>query len=437
MIISKSPAGKYMLGIDLTDEYCQISYLYNKKARFGRGFVNAATGGVSREPVTYSTAAGQEAYNIPTALCRLKDSSVWLAGYDALEADQAGEGTAVKDLLKKARKDANILLEGEEYSAGALLALYLRRCLALLEPEITPDLIAAVAFTAPDMDYELEQILVRAFSRLDLGLQKVICESHEESFYSYMLMQDAEQRRTGMLLCEYGADGAVSFSTLLYNRRTNPVVYWTQRQDRRIDPGLQKVGKDREFTLAVQEVLQQNEASAVYLTGEGFEGGWLREGAVCLCRGRRVFQGENLFSKGAAYSALLHVDRPSEIQDSVFLAGDALRSNIGIEVVLREQLGYHVLLDAGVKWYNAEVEEDFILENGKEFSLLRTPVTGGEAQELTVHLDGIPDRPDRTTRLRVVLTMPAAGRLRVQITDLGFGDIFPTGGGVWEEIFEV
>ena len=261
-----------MLGIDLTDEYCQISYLYNKKARFGRGFVNAATGGVSREPVTYSTAAGQEAYNIPTALCRLKDSSVWLAGYDALEADQAGEGTAVKDLLKKARKAANILLEGEEYSAGALLALYLRRCLALLEPEITPDLIAAVAFTAPDMDYELEQILVRAFSRLDLGLQKVICESHEESFYSYMLMQDAEQRRTGMLLCEYGADGAVSFSTLLYNRRTNPVVYWTQRQDRRIDPGLQKVGKDREFTLAVQEVLQQNEASAVYLTGEGFEG---------------------------------------------------------------------------------------------------------------------------------------------------------------------
>ncbi len=413
MIISKSPAGKYMLGIDLTDEYCQISYLYNKKARFGRGFVNAATGGVSREPVTYSTAAGQEAYNIPTALCRLKDSSVWLAGYDALEADQAGEGTAVKDLLKKARKDANILLEGEEYSAGALLALYLRRCLALLEPEITPDLIAAVAFTAPDMDYELEQILVRAFSRLDLGLQKVICESHEESFYSYMLMQDAEQRRTGMLLCEYGADGAVSFSTLLYNRRTNPVVYWTQRQDRRIDPGLQKVGKDREFTLAVQEVLQQNEASAVYLTGE------------------------DLFSKGAAYSALLHVDRPSEIQDSVFLAGDALRSNIGIEVVLREQLGYHVLLDAGVKWYNAEVEEDFILENGKEFSLLRTPVTGGEAQELTVHLDGIPDRPDRTTRLRVVLTMPAAGRLRVQITDLGFGDIFPTGGGVWEETFEV
>ena len=158
---------------------------------------------------------------------------------------------------------------------------------------------------------------------------------------------------------------------------------------------------------------------------------------MLLCRGRRVFQGENLFSKGAAYSALLHVDRPAEIPESVFLSPDALRSNIGIEVLMREQTGYHVLLDAGVKWYNAEVEEDFILENGKEFSLVRTPVTGGETQELKVQLDGLPDRPDRTTRLRAVLSMPAADRLRVQVTDLGFGDIFPSEGGNWEATFPV
>ena len=88
-----------MLGIDLCDEYCQISYLYNKRARFGRGFVNAATGGVSREPVTFSAVQGQEAYNIPLALCKLKDSPVWIVGDQALEADREGEGTAVTSLL--------------------------------------------------------------------------------------------------------------------------------------------------------------------------------------------------------------------------------------------------------------------------------------------------------------------------------------------------
>ena len=106
MIISKSPVGKYMVGIDLTDTYCQVSWLYNKRARFGRGFVNAATGGVSREPLTYSKVPGQEAYNIPATLCKRKDSAAWLAGPEAEETARAGEGTAVTGLLRKAREDA-------------------------------------------------------------------------------------------------------------------------------------------------------------------------------------------------------------------------------------------------------------------------------------------------------------------------------------------
>ena len=437
MIISKSPAGKFMLGIDLSDEYCQISYLYNKRARFGRGFINAVTGGVSREPVTFSTVRDQELYNIPMALCKLTDSPVWLVGDDALEAGRENEGTTVTSLLQKARDDVSVRIEGEEYGAGALLALYLSRCLALLEPVIVPEQIAAVVFTASTMDYSTEQMVQRAFGRLGLNVQQVLCESYQESFFNYMLMQDAEQRRAGMLLCEYAADGMIRFSTLLYNRRTSPMVYWTESETREIPLSLGPAGRDREFSLAVQEILGKNEASAVYLTGEGFEGGWMKDAAVFLCRGRRVFQGENLFSKGAASSALLHVDKPSEIPDSIYLSGDALRSNIGIEVLLREQMGYHVLLDAGIKWYNAEVEEDFILENGKEFNLLRTPVTGGDPQQLTVRLDGIPDRPDRTTRIRVLLTMPGADRLKVQVTDMGFGDIFPSEGGVWEGTFTV
>ena len=339
MIISKSPTGKFMVGIDLMDEFCQISYLYNKRARFGRGFVNAATGGISREPVTFSAVPGQEVYNIPMVLARRKNSAAWLAGQEALDAVREGEASAVTKLLEKARGEMPVRFEGEEYSPGSLLALFLRRCLTMLEPDIAPEQIAAIVFTAPQMDYALEQILLRAVGRLEIGVQQVICESHQESFYHYMLMQDAEQRRAGMLLCEYGADGEISFSTLLYNRRTNPVVYWALSEMRNIAPGDTGPVRDRAFALTVQEILQQNEASCVYLTGQGFDGGWMKETAAFLCRGRRVFMGENLFSKGAAYSALLHVDRPSEIPESIFLAPDALCSNIGIEVLLREQIG--------------------------------------------------------------------------------------------------
>lgn len=437
MIISKPSTGKYVLGIDLTDEYCQISYLYTKRVRFGRGFINTATGQISREPVTFSTVQGQEIYNIPAVLCKQKGSPVWFAGQQALEAGLEGEGTTVDRLLQRMKEDSVVRIEGEDYSPGSLLALFLRRCLSMMEPEITADEITAVAFTSPQMDFGAEQLIRRAFSRLELDIPVVLCESHEESFFSYMLMQDAEQRRAGMLLCEYSRDGNIRFSTLLYNRRTSPVVYWAETKNAKIGQTLPPGGRDREFALAVQQVLEKNEASSVYLTGEGFEGGWMKEAAALMCRGRRVFQGENLFSKGAAYSALMHVDWPSEIPESIFLSEDALHSNIGIDVLMREQMGYHVLLDAGVKWYNAEVEEDFILENGREINLICTPVTGGAQRKLTVPLDGIPDRPDRTTRIRVLLTMPESDRLRVQVTDMGFGDIFPSEGGEWEEVFEV
>ena len=103
-----------MLGIDFSDEYCQISYLYNKRARFGRGFVNAATGGITREPVTFSAVQGQEAYEIPVALCKRTGSSVWLAGQAALETASDGEGTAVTGLLEKAREDRPVMGDGEE-----------------------------------------------------------------------------------------------------------------------------------------------------------------------------------------------------------------------------------------------------------------------------------------------------------------------------------
>ena len=37
----------------------------------------------------------------------------------------------------------------------------------------------------------------------------------------------------------------------------------------------------------------------------------------------------------------------------------------------------------------------------------------------------------------MVLTMPAPDRLHIQITDMGFGEIFPADGGIWDQDFQV
>ena len=44
--------------------------------------------------------------------------------------------------------------------------------------------------------------------------------------------------------------------------------------------------------------------SSVYLTGDGFDGDWMKQSVAFLCQGRRAFVGKNLYSKGACYAAL-------------------------------------------------------------------------------------------------------------------------------------
>jgi hypothetical protein len=121
------------------------------------------------------------------------------------------------------------------------------------------------------------------------------------------------------------------------------------------------------------------------------------------------------------------LDFPGRVACTVFLTGCDMRCPFCHNSELAENQAPPVMTD----------EELLRFLKTRRGLLDGVAVTGGEPQQLTVRLDGLPDRPDRTTRLRVLLSMPAADRLRVQIRDLGFGDIFPSGGGAWEETFTV
>ena len=44
--------------------------------------------------------------------------------------------------------------------------------------------------------------------------------------------------------------------------------------------------------------------SSVFLTGDGFENNWYPNSLRVLCNGRRAFMGNNLYSKGACYTAM-------------------------------------------------------------------------------------------------------------------------------------
>ena len=61
--------------------------------------------------------------------------------------------------------------------------------------------------------------------------------------------------------------------------------------------------------------------------------------------------------------------------------------------------------------------------------------TMGEAKEkrIAMALPGLPERPERTTRLGVNLQYTSQDECRVTVKDLGFGEMFPSSGKEWTE----
>ena len=49
-------------------------------------------------------------------------------------------------------------------------------------------------------------------------------------------------------------------------------------------------------------------------------------------------------------------------------------------------------------------------------------------------LDGLPERPNRTTRLALTLKYVSPKECEVTVRDLGFGEMYPFSGKVWKEL---
>jgi hypothetical protein len=53
------------------------------------------------------------------------------------------------------------------------------------------------------------------------------------------------------------------------------------------------------------------------------------------------------------------------------------------------------------------------------------PINGKEKKTALIHLTDLPNRPKKTTRLRIELEFVSADCAKLIIKDLGFGELFP------------
>jgi hypothetical protein len=434
MLFGNSNEKRFVLGYDLGDKVSQISYLASD----------------ADMPETLSVLAGAELYNIPTVLCKRKDVNQWYFGKEAVRHTEDGDSIPVTNLLAYAREGKPVMVGDSEYDPIALLTLFIKRTLSLLSMEFSMDKVDAVMFTAKTLDSRMVQVLNAVTAALELKTTNIFYQSHAESFYNYMLYQPEELMHHSIIACDYDMEKLSVFDMKL-NPNTTPIVATIDMKEYdelklengefpKDDAVLFHRACDRiddEFLNIMQKVCGEKVVSTVFLLGEGFREKWTKRSLEFLCRTRRVFQGNNLFSKGATIAARERI-KPSEAASKyVYLGEDKLKSNVGMNLLKCGQEAYYALLDAGVNWYEAGTQVDLIADPGGVLEILITPLTGKSPRSVQFFLDGLEKRPKGTTRLRMSLSMTSPLQVAVKVQDMGFGELFPATGKVWEQIIDL
>ena len=395
----KGGGKKVVVGYDLGEIVSQISFC-------------SVEGG---EVETVSAVAGTEQYNIPTVLCKRSGVNQWFYGKEALKYAKKEEGILVENLLTFAQRGEDVIVE-------------------------------AFMFTVENLNPRVVDVLGRVAGGLGLPAGHVFFQSHVESFYYYMLYQPRELWKGNVLILDYNA--GLRSVCMECNRKTSPQVVfinsreypqiqrviWSEKEDKRQE---QKKDLESRFAEVVAQELAGNAVSTVFLLGDGFKENWMGESLKTLCRNRRVFQGNNLYSKGACSGALEKVEPSREGRNYVYLGQDKLKANVGMKVFRRGEESYFAILDGGVNWYEAAVDFEVILESGNLLEFIVTPLTGEGASGRSIRLEGLPERPKNTSRLKIHVEMSACDQVTVTVEDMGFGEIFPSSGKGWTQTIVV
>lgn len=417
-ILDKWNTNKIIVGYDLGDENSQISYCCEKE----------------EEPRTLSVVTGEEIYNIPTVLCKRKNVNQWYFGKEAI-AYASEEGVELIDqLVTKAIVGEDIEIENEVFSPIALLTLYIKRSLSFFAMEIGTEKIGALMITCRDLSPKMVEILETVAAGLNLKTKFITFQSYVESIYYYMLHQPEELWKQQVLFFDYCGKELFVYR-MECNKHTTPIVTFIHKENIDTQNFLRAAHekKDEELLKIVQNLCNSHQISTSYLLGEGFKEQKLQETILLLCRNKRLFQGNNLYSKGACFATKEKIRASENAQKYVFLGEEKLKSNIGMQVVKRGENSYFALLDAGLNWYEAKKECEFYLEDGSSFELKITPLDGEKVHYITIDLEQFPNRNGALTKLYMKLYMLDEVRLCVIVEDRGFGEFFPSGQFKWTQ----
>lgn len=416
-------ADAYYIGMDLCSDSTQISF-YND---------------IKREPETVNQLNNKETYMMPNILFYSKDTGDWYVGSEASEARFKEEGIILDELYKNASSEEMIDVGGTKYTFRQLflkmLTMHINSFLYRYEGATVKKLV----ITVPEYSKKMFRVLSGVHRELGISEESVSITSHLDSGLYYIFNQSSELWVNNVALFDYNADG-LNYYRIDITRGKEPEVISVTHEDYSSQFNMALFGGDNLLMDATFAKIAENEMkktyiSSVFLTGLGFSEKWMNKSRAILCQGRRVFAGQNIYTKGACYRAV-----GGEYEDFYKRFFVETKENVIYDIGLSsgdEEDVFIPIALGGRQWYNIHGKINIILDDTDTLTLVyRSKKTDQEIRE-NVKLHGIPKRPNKTSKFSVEVEFDDPHRGAVIIKDVGFGKLFPTTNKIYRKEFEV
>lgn len=416
-------AEAYYIGMDLCSDSTQISF-YND---------------ISREPETVNQLNNKETYMMPNILFFSRKTGDWYVGSEASEARFKEDGIILDEIYANARSEETVDVDGVKYSFRQLFIMMLKMHINSFLYRYEGATVKKLVITLPEYNKDLFRVLKGFHRELDIPEESVVITSHLDSGLYYIFNQNSDLWINSVALFDYNADG-LHYYRIDITRGKTPEVISVTHEDYSGQFNMALFGGDNilmdvTFAKIVDYEMKKTYISSVFLTGLGFSEKWMNKSRNILCQGRRVFAGQNIYTKGACYKAV--GGEYEEFYRKFFVeTKENVIFDVGISSGDEEDRFIPIAL-GGRQWYNIHGKINVILDDTDKITLVyRSRRTEQEVREV-VKLHGIPKRPNKTSKFSVEVEFDDPHRGAVIIKDVGFGKLFPTTNKIYRKEFEV
>ena len=406
---------KLIIGIDLTNEYCQACYYSYKH----------------KQPESVATGSAAARYTFPVAISYSSEREEWVIGGEAIHNGEAFSCRVYDNLLKGLFAGAVAEIGGKSYGYEKLLAVFFGKLLELIQIRSGLMAIESINLTLKTVDAASKRALASVFEALGIEESKITFLNNAECFAYYTLNEDEKLWSDGALLFDFGKEGFFEKRLTVSGSRSEPLFYIGEK-DYSPDFSVKDLGSEllrEQLDARLLEIYRRSgiegENTSVYFAGEGFSEYWFSKTLEEISKTRRAFKGNNIYVKGACLAGVIRFYNGGK-DYPIICRG---RTRASISVTAKGAYEEEIELSGAAKdWYDASGETVLMLEGEKKAEVSVRSLSSGERSVLDFDLSDFPDRERGTTRVLVRVHYINENECEISMKDLGFGAFYPPSG---------